>query len=137
MCCNRVTYSKTLHGAFLWATLGQIRFLKFTKMHYSLDSVKKWNVLSLHNNLKINNVQANLVICGLFICEFTYMRLRMIFIYRTYPLIYSHAWSFYMQICYMRVIFYGPYLSHITRSACDETFNEVYINHLLTYCRIQ
>jgi hypothetical protein len=44
--------------------------------------------------------------------------IEMIFIYRTYPLIYSHPWSFYMRIHYMRVIFYGPYLSHITRSAC-------------------
>jgi hypothetical protein len=59
-----------------------------------------------------------LVICGLFICEFVYMRLGMIFFYRTYPLIYSHPWSFYIQICYMRVIFYGPYLSQITRSTC-------------------
>ncbi len=36
------------------------------------------------------DVQADLVLCGLFICEFAYMRLRMILIYRTYPLIYSH-----------------------------------------------
>jgi hypothetical protein len=36
-------------------------------------------------------------------------------VYRTYHLIYSHPWSFYMQIPYMRDIFYGPYLSHITR----------------------
>jgi hypothetical protein len=36
--------------------------------------------------------------------------LRMILIYRAYPLIYSHPWSFYMQ-----VIFYGPYLLQETR----------------------
>jgi hypothetical protein len=63
-------------------------------------------------------VQADLIICGLFICEFEYMQLRIILIYRTYPLIYSHPWSFYTRIRYMRVIFYGSYLSHITRSAC-------------------
>ena len=45
------------------------------------------------------------------------MQLRMILIYRTYPLIYSNPWSFYMRIRYMQVIFYGPYLLHITRSA--------------------
>ncbi len=28
-----------------------------------------------------------------------------------------------MRICYMRVIFYGPYLSHITRSACTILVN--------------
>ncbi len=47
------------------------------------------------------------------------MRLRMIFIYRTY--LSSNLWSslvFFMRICYMQVIFYGPYLSHTTRSAC-------------------
>ncbi len=59
-----------------------------------------------------------LIICGLFICKFAYIRLRMIIFYRTYPLIYSHHWTFYMRIRIMRVIFYGPYLSHIMRSAC-------------------
>jgi hypothetical protein len=68
--------------------------------------------------LLTHRVQVDLIICGLFICEFAYMRLRMILIYRTYPLIYSHPWSFYMRICYLRVIFFNPYLSHITRSAC-------------------
>jgi hypothetical protein len=43
-------------------------------------------------------VQEDLVICGLFICEFAYMRLRMVLNYRTYPLIYSHPWSFYTRI---------------------------------------
>ncbi len=65
-------------------------------------------------------IPADLVICGLFICKFAHMRLRMILIYRTYPLIYSHPWSFYMRIRYMQVIFYGPHLSHITRSACTQ-----------------
>ncbi len=36
----------------------------------------------------------------------------------TYPLINSHPWSFYMQIHYIRVYFWSPYLSHITRAAC-------------------
>ncbi len=80
-----------------------------------------------------NQIQADLVICGLFICEFTYMRLRIILIYRTYPLIYSHPWSFYMQICYIRVIFYGHYLLHITRSACTALliiFSYIWMNSI-------
>jgi len=36
----------------------------------------------------------------------------------TYPLINSHPWSFYIRIHYMRVYFWSPYLSHITRAAC-------------------
>jgi hypothetical protein len=53
----------------------------------------------------------------LFICEFTHMRLRMSLIYRTYPLIYSHPWSFYMHI-------YLLYASHILRSL-SIAYNEV------------
>ncbi len=54
-----------------------------------------------------------------------YLRIRVyaIIIYRTFPLIYCHPWSFYMQIRYMRVIFYGHYLLHITRSACTALLN--------------
>ncbi len=37
---------------------------------------------------------------------------------RTYPLIYSHPWSFYIQIRDMRAYFWSPYLSNITRSNC-------------------
>ncbi len=40
----------------------------------------------------------------------------------THPLIISHPWSFYMRICYMRVYFWSPYLSHITRSNCTSKF---------------
>ncbi len=36
----------------------------------------------------------------------------------TYPVIYSHPWSFYMRIRYMRAYFLSPYLLHITRSTC-------------------
>jgi len=36
----------------------------------------------------------------------------------TYPLNNSHPWSFYMQICYMRVYIWSPYFSNITRSTC-------------------
>ncbi len=63
-------------------------------------------------------VQADLVICSLFICKFAFMWLRTILIYRTHPLIYTYPWSFHMRMRYMRVIFYCPYLSHIPRSAC-------------------
>jgi len=45
----------------------------------------------------------------------------------TYPLIISHPWSFYMRIHYMRVYFWSPYLSHITRSNC--TVISVYNDH--------
>jgi hypothetical protein len=37
----------------------------------------------------------------------------MTFLSGTYPLIISHPWSFYM-----RVYFWSPYPSHITRSNC-------------------
>jgi len=40
----------------------------------------------------------------------------------TYPLIISHPWSFYMRIHYMRVYFWTPYPSHITRSLLEKTF---------------
>jgi len=61
-------------------------------------------------------IQLALVICGLFICEFVYMRLKNGLFSGTYPLIYSDRWSFYMQINYMQAYFWSPYLSHITRS---------------------
>ncbi len=32
--------------------------------------------------------------------------------------IYSNSWSFYMRIRYMRALFFGPNLSHITRLTC-------------------
>jgi len=63
-------------------------------------------------------LQVALVICGLFICDFAYMQSRNDLFYGTYPLIISHPWSFCMQIHYMRVYFWSPYLSHITRSNC-------------------
>jgi len=62
--------------------------------------------------------QVALVICGLFICDFAYMQFRNDFFSGTYPLIISHPWSFYMWILYMRVYFWSPYPSHITRSNC-------------------
>ena len=65
-----------------------------------------------------SSVQVALVICGLFICDFAYMQLKLWHFRGTYPLIYQCYWSPYMRICYMRTIFLGPYLSHITRSAC-------------------
>jgi hypothetical protein len=33
-------------------------------------------------------------------------------------LIYGHPWYFCMRIRYFRELFFGPYLLHITRSAC-------------------
>jgi len=75
-------------------------------------------------------IQAALVICGLFICDFAYMRSRNDLFSGTYPLIISHYWSFYMRIHYMRVYFWSPYPSHVTRSNCNknrwkEIMNEI------------
>ncbi len=64
------------------------------------------------------HIKAGLVICGLFICEFAYLQLEIGRFSGTYPPIYSHSWTFYMQIRYMRAKFFGPFLSHITRSNC-------------------
>jgi len=69
-------------------------------------------------NALLYQIQAALVICGLFICEFAYMRLKNGFFSGTYPLIYSDHRSFYMRIHYMRAYFWSPYLWHITRSTC-------------------
>jgi hypothetical protein len=73
---------------------------------------------SLAKYPNIMAIQAALVICGLFICDFAYMRLKNGLFPRTYPPIYGIPRSFYMQIHYMRAYFWSPYLSHITRSAC-------------------
>ncbi len=43
-------------------------------------------------------VQVALVICGLLICDFAYMRSRNDLFSGTYPLIISHPWSFYMRL---------------------------------------
>ena len=70
-------------------------------------------------------LQAALVLCGLFICDFSYIQLRIGHFSRTYPLIYSHPWSFYMQIRYMRAYFFGPHVSHITRETCTTFFDKM------------
>ena len=67
----------------------------------------------LHQQMAI---QAALVICGLFICDFAYMRFKFWHFRRTYPLIIQCYWSRYMRIYYMRTNFLGPYLSHIKRA---------------------
>ncbi len=72
-------------------------------------------------------VQLALILCGLFICNFTYMQSRNGIFSGTYPLIYSHPWSFYMWIHYMGTNFWSPYLSHITMSTCT------WIESLLVY----
>ncbi len=59
-------------------------------------------------------VQQALVICGLFICDFAYMWLKLWHFRGTYPPKYQSYWSHYMQIHYMQANFLGPYLSHIT-----------------------
>ena len=67
-------------------------------------------------------IQAALVISSLFICDFAYMRLKIGHFSGAYPLIYSHHWSFYMQIRYMQAHFFGPYLLHITRATCTKNY---------------
>jgi len=57
-------------------------------------------------------VQAVLVICGLFMCDFAYMRLRIGHFSVLYPIVYSHPWVFNANSLYG---IFGPYLSHITR----------------------
>ena len=47
-----------------------------------------------------------------------YLRLRIGHFSGADPLIYSHTWSYYMRIRYMRANFFSPYLSHITRDTC-------------------
>ncbi len=60
-------------------------------------------------------IQVALVICGLFMCDFAYMPLKLWHFRGTYPPIYQCYWSHYMRIRYIRANFLGPYLSHITR----------------------
>ncbi len=77
----------------------------------------KFNFPLCTQNLKPLNIyiQAALVICGLFICDFAYMWSRNDLFSGTYPLIIIHPWSFHIRI---RVYFWSPYPSHITRSNC-------------------
>ncbi len=141
---NQIKTRQCFENVIFWSNLGILFFRKFFKFEEKSEGRRKWQPSwrrppSIHHSPKsvplswisvfrftfIRNcqsykltVQADLGICGLFICEFAFVRFRMILNNRTYPLIYGHPWSFYMRICYMQVIFYGPYLSHITRSAC-------------------
>jgi len=91
----------------------------------TLDALINWSGLNLQNlsfwnkrNKAILDIQAALVICGLFICDFAYIRSRNDLFSITYPLIISHPWSFYIRIHYIQVYFWSPYPSHITRSNC-------------------
>ncbi len=114
--CKTMAYYFFMSTHFHWSydiSKKHLDWPKYSQLFLLWYEVQK--IKCLKRGLK---VQGDLVICGLFICKFAYMRLRMILIYRTYPLIYSDPWSFYMWIRYMRVIFYGPYLSHITSLAC-------------------
>jgi len=63
-------------------------------------------------------LQAALVICRLFICDFAYMRLKNGLFSGTYPLIHGNPWSFYMRIYYIGAYFWSPYLLNITSSTC-------------------
>jgi len=67
-------------------------------------------------------IQTALVICGLFICDFACMRSRNGLFSRTYPLIYSHPWSFYMQILLYASLFFG---------SLSLAYNKVYLYLLM------
>jgi len=79
-------------------------------------------------------VQAALVICGLFTCDFAYMRLKNGLFPGTYPPIYGIPRSFCVQIHYMRAYFWSPYLSHITRSACTVNYIKFNTRRTITEC---
>ncbi len=53
------------------------------------------------------------LVIEIFICKFTYMRLKNVLFSGNYPLICNECRPFYM-----RAHFCSPYLSHITRSTC-------------------
>jgi len=78
--------------------------------HHKNDLMSNWSY----------QIQAALVICGLFICDFAYMRLKNGLLSGTNPLIYGNPWSFLMWIHYMPAYFWSPYLSNITRSTCTD-----------------
>ncbi len=62
-------------------------------------------------------IQAAFVICSLSICDFAYMQSRNGLFSGTFPLINSHPWSYYMQICYMESIF-GVTIVRILQGTC-------------------
>ncbi len=61
---------------------------------------------------------------ALVICDFAYMRSWNGLFSGTYRLIYSHPWSFYMQICYMRAYFF---------ESLSLAYNEVHLYILFKY----
>jgi len=74
--------------------------------------------IKFQTNSLFNEIQAALVIWGLFTCKFEYMRLKNGLFSGTYLLIYSDSRSFYMPIHYIRAYFWSPFLSHLMRSTC-------------------
>ena len=76
--------------------------------------------IMIHCREKIRKiqVQAALVICCIFICDFASMQLKNGLFHGTYPLIYGIPMSFYVQIHYIRADFWSHHLSHIMKSAC-------------------
>ncbi len=109
LCCNirNVSQSVSSHSRKSFSVVVARCHNKFTK-----NGSDAWS------NDHSNEVQAALIICGLFICDFAYMWSRNGLFSGTYPLIYSNPWSFYLQIRYMRAYFWSPFLSHVTRSTC-------------------
>jgi hypothetical protein len=59
------------------------------------------------SKISIDCTHVDLVLCGLFICEFVYLRLQIDHCSGTYPPIYSHSWSFYANSLYASLIFWS------------------------------
>ncbi len=110
------------------------RFLADSTLFHILESVERDNSICFYKTNKVFPtslmseifncwrssmlnyfcVSVDLVICGLFICEFMYLGLQIDHFSGMYPPIYSHSWYFYMQIRYMQAKFSCHHLLHIT-----------------------
>jgi len=101
--------SNTSFTTSVWR-LFLLRFHKILQVQSSYQKLNQIWFLERDKWQKIA-IQAALVICGLFICDFAYLRSRNGLFSGTYHLIYSNPWSFYMRIRYMRAYFWSPYLS--------------------------
>jgi len=96
-CCFWVNFTKHFYDVQM--LLDKLRSLRclWVCLNHILLSLKKLSALL--------NLQTVLIICGLFICDFKYMRLKLWHFRGMNHPIYICYWSRYMQICYMRTNF--------------------------------
>jgi len=114
---------------FIRMVIREIKMVvKISNYNYNQNMIDVFNCIWIVKNVFVTKVLYSFVqiICNLnlycsSVQSFKYRRL----FSGTYPLIYSHPWSFYMQIHYMRAYFWSPYLSHITRSTCTYDPKEI------------